>query len=70
MAFRTAFRAGGTRWRYYSGQRNGAKCHTYIPDNPDYPTIRSDKRLKKQAFTETLRTITDTELAELLKEAT
>ena len=67
MAFRHAFRAAGTRWRYYSGQRNGTKCHTYIPDDPNLPTIRSDKRLKDKAFIDALDEAITREIAELLK---
>lgn len=53
MSFRAVFKAKGVRWRYYSGKRNGKKVHTYVPDHT-YPTLRSDARLKKQAFLDLL----------------
>jgi hypothetical protein len=67
VAFRNAFKAKGVKWRYYSGQRNGEKCHTYIPEHT-FPTIRSDKRLKPKEFDAELERIINTELRYLLKE--
>lgn len=59
MAFQCVFKANGVRWRYYTDKKYGAKLHTYITEDPRYPDIRSDKRLRPKQFAEELKRYTE-----------